>query len=73
MIDDLKGIIDGEKRTTTKGKRVVEKITSLPEKVEYVKNHLSDLKLTQVSSDKIFGIVVTNNYPLISNYNIHHV
>ena len=73
MIDDLKGIIDGEKRTTRSGERVVEQITSLPEKVEYVKNHLSELGLTQVFPDKIFGIVITNNYPLISEYNGHRI
>lgn len=68
MIDDLKGIVDGKKRTTKNGERIVEEIPSLPVKVEYVKKNLSKLGLTQVSPEKVFGIIVTNNFPLISEY-----
>jgi len=73
MIEDIKGIIDGKKRTIKNGERVVEQIPSLPEKVEYVKNHLFELGLTCVSPAKIHGIVITNNYPLISNYNGYRI
>ncbi len=73
MINDLKGIIEGKKRTTKKDKRVEEEITSLPEKVEYVKKHLKKLGLTRVSSNKVFGIIVTNNYPLISEHNGYQI
>lgn len=68
MITDLKGIIDGEKRKIDDGKNSIEQVTSLPKKVEYVKTHLSELGLAKVSADKIFGVVITNNYPLISEY-----
>lgn len=68
MIDDLRGIVDGFKRTTKDGKRIKKPVPSLVEKVNYVKQHLSDLNLKKVSSKKIFGLIVTDNYPLISNY-----
>ena len=45
----------------------------LPEKVEYVKNHLSELELTHISPDKIQGLVITNNYPLILDYDGYRI
>lgn len=68
MIDDLKGIVDGYKRTTVNGQRVEKQVKSLPEKMEFVKNNLNVFGLDAVSKDKIFGLIVTQNYPLLSNY-----
>jgi hypothetical protein len=68
MIDDLMGIVDGYKRTTVNGERIVKKIKSLPEKIDFVKNNLNDLGLTTISKDKVRGLIVTQNYPLLLNY-----
>jgi len=68
MLDDLKGIVDGFKRTTKNGERVTKSVPSLPAKINYVNQHLSELNLTKVSKDKIFGLILTQNYPLLSNY-----
>ena len=68
MIDDLKGIVDGYKRTSKNGQRITKPVKSLPEKVEYVKDNLNSLGLTNVSKNKVFGLVVSHDFPLISDY-----
>lgn len=68
MIDDLKGIVDGYKRTTKNGQRITKQVKSLPDKIEFVKNNLKMLGLTSVSKDKVIGLIVTHDYPILSNY-----
>lgn len=68
MIQDLKGIVDGYKRTIKDGQRIVKQVKTISEKMEFVKNNLSKLGLSQVSQDKIFGLVVTQDFPLFLSY-----
>ena len=68
MVDDLKGIVDGVKRKGNRGKITLKQVPSLPEKIEYVKSNLKKLGLEQVSINKIFGLIITGNVPLLSNY-----
>lgn len=74
MISDLQGIVDGYKRTIKDGERIVKKVKSLLEKIEFVKNNLSKLNLNHISSNNVFGLVVTHDYPILSNYRgVHYV
>lgn len=68
MIDDLKGIIDGYKRTIKNSQRVTKSIKSLPEKIDFVKNNLKDIGIVSVSKEKVFGLVVTHDFPLLPIY-----
>lgn len=68
IIQDLRGIVDGYKRTVKDGQRIIKQVKTISEKMEYVKNNLSKLGLSKVSPDKIFGLVVTQDFPLFSNY-----
>lgn len=68
MIDDLRGIIDGYKRTIKNGQPKIKTIPSLLEKIDHVKNNLKNLGLTYVSKDKVRGLIVTHDYPILSNY-----
>ncbi len=73
MIFDLKGIVDGKKRATKDGERIIKNIKSLPEKINYVQSNLENLDLATVSNKKVFGLIITHDYPLISIYkNIYY-
>lgn len=67
MASDLKGIIDGLKRTTKNDKRIIKNIPSLPEKVEFVKKNSKTIGLS--SDIKFFkGIVITSDFPVLDMY-----
>lgn len=67
MTTDLKGIIDGMKRTTKNNERIVKKIPSLPEKVEFVKKNLQLIGL-QKDIESFQGVVITSDYPMLNSY-----
>jgi hypothetical protein len=68
MIEDLKGIVDGIKRKNKNGKIIIKNVPSLPEKIAYVKTNLIILGIQQVSKHKIFGLIITGNVPILSDY-----
>lgn len=68
MAMDLRGIVDGFKRTTENGIRITKTIPSLLEKINYVKDNFSSLGFSQKITDTIYGIIVTVDYPVIENY-----
>ena len=68
MIKDLQGIIDGKKRIPKKGKQIVIDVPSLPTKIKYVQENSSKHGFSNIVKNKIVGIVVTKDYPILSNY-----
>jgi len=67
-IRDLKGIVDGEKFTFKSDRVLAEKIPSLLEKIEFVKNNSIQLGLNEHNVKTWEGIIVTIDYPWISEY-----
>lgn len=68
MLDDLKGIVDGYKRTTKDGQRFTKSVTSLPQKIQYVKDNFASIGLTKDAIKDFVGVVITLNYPLLQEY-----
>ena len=67
MARDLRGIIDGLKRTTKKGRRIVKKIPSLSDKVEFVKNNFKSIGLPK-NLNSFEGVVITADFPVLDTY-----
>jgi len=67
-IRDLKGIVDGVKYSFKNDELVEKKVPSLLEKIEYVKTNAEGLGLTEYNIKLLDGIIVTIDYPWISEY-----
>jgi len=68
MLDGLKGIVDGYKRTTKDGQRITKSVPSLPQKIQYVKDNLESIGLKNDEISDFTGVVITMNYPLLHEY-----
>ena len=64
IIRDIKGIVDGEKYTNLKPK----KIPALTEKIKFVKQNMSIWGLNNKDFDDIEGLIVLRSFPPISEY-----
>jgi uncharacterized Zn finger protein (UPF0148 family) len=69
IIRDIKGIVDGEKYTHRKPK----KIPSLLQKIDFVKANMSTWGLNNKDFDIIEGLIVLRSFPPISEYKGIHV
>ena len=67
-IRDLKGIVVGKKFSFKDGDVVAEKIPSLLEKIEFVTENLSKIGLGQYNIESFEGLIITIDYPWISEY-----
>jgi len=63
---DLKGVVDGVKFSTMKGKLRTKKTVSLPEKIEFVKQNRN--RWTLNPEIPIDGLIIIRDYPPISSY-----
>jgi len=67
-IRDLKGIVDGVKYSFKNDELVEKKVPSLLKKIDYVKTNAEGLGLTEYNIKSLDGIIVTIDYPWISEY-----
>jgi len=67
-VRDLKGIVDGKKYSAKDGELVEKKIPPLLEKIEFVKENIKKLGLTKFNIGSVDGVIVTIDYPWISEY-----
>lgn len=70
IVRDIQGIIKGEKYTYQEdGTLKVKKIVSINDKVQFVKQNLSEFGLDKFESNNIKGLVVLEDYPPINEFN----
>lgn len=65
---DLKGIVDGYKYSTIDGISRSETIVSLAQKIQFVKENMSIWGFSSNDYDYVKGIIVTKDFPPISEY-----
>jgi hypothetical protein len=64
IIRDIKGIVDGEKFTNNKSK----KVPSLVDKINFVKANMSKYNLDCKNFDSVEGLIVLRSFPPMSEY-----